>query len=356
VLRAADTCRVPVLTKLRAITASAAVLLAVTVVGLFATGQIDTAADDLLELVAALLAAMSCGLAAAGSRGRLRFGWAALAGACGAWAIGEGIWSGYELGLHQETPFPSAADIGFLLFPLGAMAALLAFPARANGSDRRRMTFDGLATATAVTLISWTSTLGVVFSQSTGSVLATSVGLAYPISDMALLVVCVLVLSRATGRRVPLALVAGGLALMAVADSAFAYTTAKGTYTTGSLLDLGWFAAFFLLALAPIMPGALDRKTHGATESVAGSLLTYVPLTVAVVVETARYASGRSPGAFESVLCVVLMALVLSRQALTSRDNKQLALRLTQRERELRHQAFHDGLTGWPTEPCTSIA
>jgi len=48
----------------------------------------------------------------------------------------------------------------------------------------------------------------------------------------------------------------------------------------------------------------------------------------------------------EGVLTGVLVLLVLCRQFLTVRDNQQLAFALAERESELRHQAFHDQLTG----------
>src|SRR2546429_163558 len=76
------------------------------------------------------------------------------------------------------------------------------------------------------------------------SVLGVAVSVAYPMSDIALLVVCVLVLSRSRSHRIPLAFVAAGLTMMAVSDSGFAYLTANGSYATGNPVDLGWFFAF----------------------------------------------------------------------------------------------------------------
>src|SRR4051794_36617549 len=342
----AETPGVPLPQKLRALTAGGAVVLLLSAVALFVSGQIDDTTDDLMELGAATIAAISCGLAAHGSRGRLRLSWAALASGCAAWAVGESIWSVYELGLHQETPFPSPADVGFLLFPLFATVALVIFPARASRSDRRRMTLDGLTTAIAIALVSWSTTLHAVYSAGGDSSLATAVGMAYPLSDIALLVVTVLVMSRARGHRTALALVASGLALMAVADSAFSFATAQDAYTTGDPLDLGWYAAFFLLAIAPVVRGSTNSSDHDVSESVAGDLLPYIPLTAAGGVEVFRYLTGHRPGVFEASLTAVLLALVLGRQALTGRDNKRLAEKLTEREGQLRHQAFHDGLTG----------
>jgi hypothetical protein len=36
---------------------------------------------------------------------------------CAGWLVGQSIWSWYELVLHDGTPFPSVADVGFLGFP-----------------------------------------------------------------------------------------------------------------------------------------------------------------------------------------------------------------------------------------------
>ena len=53
--------------------------------------------------------------------------WAALTFGLTAWAIGEAIWTYYEVVLKEE-PFPSVADAAFLLFPLASCVALLVLP------------------------------------------------------------------------------------------------------------------------------------------------------------------------------------------------------------------------------------
>src|SRR5689334_12079255 len=111
-----------------------ATLLALSSTVLFLTGQMTEALADVLELGAAVLAAASCGIAARRSRRRLRASWAARSAACARWAVGEAIWTVYEVGLHRATPFPSLADVGFLAFPVGATVALLLFPANASHS------------------------------------------------------------------------------------------------------------------------------------------------------------------------------------------------------------------------------
>lgn len=70
------------------------------------------------------------------------------------WAVGQSVWSWYELVLHAAGPFPGLADVGFLGFPLGAVIGLAIFPANASRADRRRMTLDGLMAASAIGLVS----------------------------------------------------------------------------------------------------------------------------------------------------------------------------------------------------------
>ena len=316
------------------------------VLATYVTGQVNPTISDLGESAVAMLAAVSCALAAWSSSGRLRVAWAGLAGATLSWAVGQAVWSWYELVLHTPTPFPGLPDIGFLGFPLGAVIALAVFPSTVSGAHRRRMTLDGLMVASALGLVSWATTLGAVVHAGGDSPLALSVSAAYPLSDIALLVVCVLVLSRSRAHRVPLAVVASGLALMAAADSGFAYLVATGSYATGSLVDLGWFFAFGVLAIASLTPGATVEKSQAESQSAAGTLLPYVPLFGAVVFLGWQVGNGRAVSGVETALAVVIVFLLLLRQFLTVHENQLLSRAVAVREAQLRHQAFHDQLTG----------
>src|SRR3954447_23878051 len=84
--------------------------------------------DDVAEMVAAFAAAAAGIWRARHTAGRLRASWTLVAAGCAAWGVGEAIWCYYELLAGRDTPFPSWADAGFLVFPVLALVGLLVRP------------------------------------------------------------------------------------------------------------------------------------------------------------------------------------------------------------------------------------
>src|SRR5215813_12203994 len=75
--------------------------------------------------LASLDAAVQCTATALRLQRRERLAWLSFAGGCLIWFIGQVYWDYLELVLHQQTPFPSLGDIGYLGFPLLAVVGLL---------------------------------------------------------------------------------------------------------------------------------------------------------------------------------------------------------------------------------------
>ena len=306
--------------------------------------------DDLAQVLAAAFATATTTWCALRTRDSRRRAWTALAAGCGAWLVGQSIWSWYELVLHETTPFPSVADVGFLGFPVGATAALLLYSAVDGRGDRSRRVLDGLTVTSALALVSWTSALGTVVRTDNGGWLATVVSIAYPASDLIAICLVVLLLSRRTPDRLALCLVGWGITAIAVADSLFLYLLSTDAYSAEShFVSLGWLGGFLVLGLAPFAvdphtPLHEERGEEGA--AAPASVLPYVPLAVAAAVVAAKLLLREDFDAVEVTLCGIALATVLARQYATVRDNSRLLSELAEREAELRHQAFHDGLTG----------
>jgi diguanylate cyclase (GGDEF)-like protein len=285
--------------------------------------------DDLGELVAALVAVVACLAAARRDSGAGRRAWALIAAWALMWGIGEAIWCWYELLRNVPTPFPSLADAGFLGAIPFAVAGVLSFPgASARGRAQLRLVLDGLTIASALLSVSWATVLGRVYATGGDTLLAQALSLAYPISDVAIgTMLLVLVMRTARGGQSALLLLTLGMGATAVGDSAFV-------------------AGFLLVALAalrslrhPVVP----RPERGAPRS--RLYLPYIPVAVALVLAVDEEFHGGSLGRFLFVAMLVLIVVVVARQVLTLSDNAELIRRLSDRERQLEYQANHDPLT-----------
>jgi diguanylate cyclase (GGDEF)-like protein len=279
-------------------------------------------------------------MAAWSAKGRQRKAWICMTGGMAGWAIGAALWTYYESVAH-EPPFPSLADAGYLMFPVGVAFAMVLFPVGYAGHSRSRFVLDGLIVAGALFEISWVFVLRGIFEVDDTSRFALTLALAYPVSEIAIVTVALLVLARArTGRRVTLAMLTFGVICMAFSDSVFAYLTAHGTYSSGHVIDIGWAVAFLTFGMA-----ALVSRRVPETEVVVSQMpsplsmwLPYVPVAIAAVVTIVAYfpAPGLGPIFASSTL---LMTAVLARQYMVVRQNQRLL-------KMVADQALRDTLTG----------
>ena len=258
------------------------------------------------------------------------------------------MWSYYELIGRRETPFPSAADAGFLLFPLLAGAGVLMWPSAAlHGRARWRTLLDGTLVAGSLFLISWATALGSIIRLGSDSLLAYLVSVAYPICDLVLLTMTIVVVARAGhALRSGLTILAVGLASLCIADSGFAFLTATGRYHTGSLVDVGWFAGFLLIAAAAsTTSGEVEQPTSTSVHSTGTDMLPYLPAGIGLAAALIAGLTGRG-STVTLVAAALVVAALLGRQLLAMLDNRRLVREVLDVQQALHHLAFHDPLTG----------
>jgi two-component system, sensor histidine kinase and response regulator len=149
-------------------------------------------------------------------------------------------------------PVPSAADVLWLAFYVPVIVAL-ALRARGTG-NAGAVTLDVLIATCALASVSAAFALQAILNAGAGSAAELATTLAYPVGDI-VLVALALQLAAATGWRLGRAssLLGGGFAILAVADTVFAFQTARGTYVAGGLLDLGWLVPYALFGVAAWM-------------------------------------------------------------------------------------------------------
>ena len=296
-------------------------------------------------IAAAASAGLACLATARRSSARHRRMWKLLGVSALSWGSGQTAWTWYESVLGREVPFPSLADVGYLAAVPLAAAALLSLPFAAQGlAGRVRQVLDGLMIAASLLLISWVLVLNTLFQAGADNAVSQAISLAYPIGDIVVGTIVLFMLTRARRNRgatdIPLPLLGGGLVAWAVADSGFVYLTASGSYSSGALIDAGWFLGYILILLAARKPTAnlvaeetqaADHLEGHAATSQVGLLLPYVAVAGSLVVSTVAQLQHGRLGPFAGWIRSFIMLALICRQVLTLLENSSLARHLESR-------------------------
>jgi hypothetical protein len=297
-----------------------------------------------------VVATICCAVAVARSPvGRIRGAWAWIAVAFASNAVAEGIYGYLVLMRHQANPFPSLADLFYLLFyPLMAIGVsrLPAWPA--TGVQRVMLALDSFIVAGSLLSVSWFFLLGPLYLHGADSPYNLALSLAYPVGDliitMALTVLALRGFSRAF-RPVYLWLMAG-MVVTVYADSAYTYLGLQNTYATGlPTVDPFWPAAAFLISLAPLyqltrfgragrtlahLPALGDQGDAAPpSPSLARLVLPYVPVAMLFALVTLAQlvtVDARLVPAL-GALALLVVVMIIARQVITLRENALLASR-----------------------------
>jgi diguanylate cyclase (GGDEF)-like protein len=314
--------------------------------------------SNILQIIAPAIAAVAAVQAARRAHGRgWRIGWSMVAASCVSWGIGQVIWTWFETIRGEPTPFPSLADLFYLLAIPLAVGGLLAMPASANDRrDRARVVLDGLIVATSLLFVSWISVLGPTLHQSQDGWLTRAISLAYPAGDVVILTMVVVACTRSdSAGRVAVGLTGVGFASFALADSFFVYTTLRSD-SVSNVSNVAWIAGYLVIALGafhasrhpPTRVGELNARTQPSTALV---MLPYVPVSLVIGVSVGE-AIVNDPivvGAAEFFFGSALIILLLVRQGFVILENSRLTTRLAQSNQKLQYQLVHDALTGLPS-------
>jgi diguanylate cyclase (GGDEF)-like protein/PAS domain S-box-containing protein len=292
--------------------------------------------SDLSAVLCASFAALVCARAWRVERSDRRRAWGVLALAAGAWAVGEIVWTFYELGLGAEAPFPSFADVAFLAgYPLAALAMLVLPVSSMPLRSRVRTALDALIVGASLMFVAWATFLGALYRASEGSLPEQVIGLAYPIADVVVAAVALFVVLRAApGRRMTIVLLGAGLVSLAVADSAFAYLTLTDSYATGGAIDAIWDVGYLLIALAAIRHDPSGPRLERNDDSRFSLVFPYAAVILAVFVAGLRKVQTGSTGRVLFWLTLTIVVLVVLRQLITLLDNYSLTRNLESKIRE----------------------
>jgi signal transduction histidine kinase len=257
--------------------------------------------------------------------GRYRLGWAFLGTAAISWGLGSAAWTFLEHILHIE-PFPSVADIGFLAaIPLAAAGIVCFTEAPKRSFSRLRTLLDGALIASSVLIISWTLVLGDVFYNSSGSIAAQIISLAYPVGDVVIVSVVVFLWARAASdHRVTLFTIGVALMCLALADSTFAVLVQHHRYHTGHPIDMGWLGGYLLFGVA-----ALQSRMSAPLESRierARSNLPYAVAGIAFVTVIVTAFFHREIALVEVWSLVAILVILVARQFFMFAEQQRMTI------------------------------
>lgn len=188
--------------------------------------------------------------------GPMRQTWAWFAAALFCWFVGTLIWTYYDLWLRVTAPYPSLADIGYLLFYPCVIAGALAIP---RGWHRQRPSleevFDSLLIAVLGGFIVYQYLLGPVLDQQTGGLGTGLIALIEPIGTL----VATLLIATALSWRVHVAhqeditFILSGLSVIVITNIFYGQIALAGLYTTGHPVGLGWQFGVLLIGVATVI-------------------------------------------------------------------------------------------------------
>lgn len=173
------------------------------------------------------------------------------------WFLGELGWAIYTMVLGIEIPYPSIADVFWLMGYVPLFVALLLYVEIIQPAISAKMFFVSAAIVAIVSAIAFTLLmLPVLAAAPEQDPVTLGISLAYPGLDLTLFLEAILGLlvftaTRLKGR-VGRAWHFINVAILSnvVADGAFSYTTIEGTYYNGHPLELLFQLGYLLFALA----------------------------------------------------------------------------------------------------------
>jgi diguanylate cyclase len=290
--------------------------------------SVTLASSSIYAMVCAVLAARS-------ARGGSRRAWTILSVALAAGALGNVIWAVRSIVLGVTT-VPSSPGPWYLVCTLVMAAALTFFPAGPMRGSRPRNVLDGITATLCLFLLLWIGALHGVYDTYAADRDVPVLRLLLPVGDLVVLSTALLVIGRAEQRyRRELWWLTAAILLLTLTDTGYGSLIASGRFHTGSLLDLGWFAASIAFAVAaqlslrapsPHRPDAVSSKTS--------IWLPYLPLLLAGTVGPPIIMSG-----LESVIVPLLTTTVVLRQVVDAVENRRLLAATAD-------QALRDPLTG----------
>jgi diguanylate cyclase (GGDEF)-like protein len=239
--------------------------------------------------------------------------------------------------------FPGPADLLYLGRVPFMIVALALIIRRRSGQNRAAL-LDSAIVGMAVGVVFWVYLMA-PYTEVNLELTARLTSLAYPMTDLMLIVMAVRLLAGDGIRSAAFRFLTGGLVLLVITDSVDGWANLHGeAYHSGSLVELGWLLFYISVGAMGLHPSMREVATKS---HVRGSPLSKTRLAVlgaaaltGPVLAMIEYGQGDPHDAFPIALAsLIVIVLIMIRLA-------EMMHRERQADEKMRFQAFHDALTG----------
>ncbi|MEP7045296.1 MAG: EAL domain-containing protein [Ilumatobacteraceae bacterium] len=264
-----------------------------------------------------------------------RIEWLLIAIGAFGWAFGQLLWLA-QITLNGSTTWPSFADIGYLVWPIAAIAAIVIHTRPFERSTRIVFMVDAMVLAVSLSFVAWE----VIIRSGVGdparfSLAAQLAMLIYPLTDIAFasMLGLMILIGRSPAR---IGMFAAAL-LLTVGDTAYSASVGATTNTSSFAVSFpAWILAFAVIGLTAGLPsGGVVRYARPTLSRV---LFVHLPVMVAVWLAAWRYMLHHHAATTVTIVIGGLAGLlIIVEQFATWFHSSTLSDRLSDNITNLRH-------------------
>lgn len=265
---------------------------------------------------------------------------------------GDTIWY-YYASILNEKPFPSWADVSFLIHYPVMLWALLSYPTKTRTFDKKTLIADiSIVMVSGITLVWYFIINPTIAGIKEDDYISPALNLSYTVGDMVLILGVLIVYFRGVEKELKRALqiIVAGVICMLIADLGFAYLTLQGAYFGGH-----WIENFFIFnSLSHIYAAYYQyQKSFNSVEKeetfsnqTGSTWINYFPY-IAVLLGFSLLAWEARDYWQDTLGKVVLSAIILTilvviRQIISVRENLQLLKEKTVLQNEAWFKIFFE--------------
>ena len=265
-----------------------------------------------------------------------RWGWGALAAGFFLFTAGSVLWTAVVQNFNP-VPYPSISDFCFFGFFVMAFLGIGLLVRETVPKTSRTVWVDGLIAALGVAAIEAVVVIGPIAHANSGDFATVATTIAYPIGDLVLLTMVVVVFAVRGWRPSRLWWTLGsGLLIFAAADTVYVFRVTSGTYVTGTPLDSMWLVGALVMAYAAWQGMGASFKDRRMAQSPIVVPMLFALSSLGIIV----FATAHAVLPLGVVLAAATLVVAMVRAIYAFRQLRSLA--------DVRREARTDELTGMP--------